>query len=138
MGVNAFLSSGTPVGRIATLDPLLQVPVYYLGRESDGRTPVFKQVDLNLTHRFALGKKTAIELMANVLNLFDTQGATQKWQNELRQGQQVRINDIDYVQGRTDIQQLYAAQGLRTDARFLMDSQFQEPRQVRLGLRFVF
>lgn len=138
VGLNAFLSSGTPVGRITTLDPLLQVPVYYVGRDSDGRTPMFKQVDLNLTHRFELGKKTALEVMANVLNLFDTRGATQKWQNELRTGQQVRVDDIDYVQGRTDIQQLYAAQGLRTDARFLMASQFQEPRQVRLGLRFVF
>jgi len=138
VGVNGFLSSGTPVGRMTTLDPLLAVPVYYLGRDSDGRTPWFKQLDLNLVHDVRLGKQTRLQLMANVINVFDTQTAVQKWQTELRSGQTVSINDIDYIQGRTNIQQLYAAQGLRTDARFLQASQFQEPRQIRLGVRFLF
>ncbi len=138
LGLRSFLSSGTPVGRMATLDPLLQVPVYYLGRDSEGRTPFFKQFDLNLTHDIRIGRNSKFQVTANIINVLDTQGVVQRWQTELRPGQQVSLSDIDYVQGRTNIQQLYAAQGLRKDARFLKASQFQEPRQIRLGVRFMF
>jgi hypothetical protein len=138
LGLNGYLSSGTPVGRMTVLDPLLAVPVYYLGRDSEGRTPFFKQLDLNLIQDIKVGRNSKFQILANVINVFNTQGAVQKWQTELRPGQQVSINDIDYIQGRTNIQQLYAAQGLRTDARFLQASQFQEPRQIRLGVRFIF
>jgi hypothetical protein len=34
-------------------------------------------------------------------------------------------------------EQLVAAAGAR-DPRFLLDSQFQDPRQIRLGVRFIF
>ena len=43
----------------------------------------------------------------------------------------------DFYRG-VDTEQLIEAQGLARDARFLMDSEYQAPRSVRLGVKIGF
>ena len=46
IGVNQYVASGLPVSREIGIYPGNNLPVNYLGRGSDGRTPMFSQTDL--------------------------------------------------------------------------------------------
>ena len=46
------MASGLPVSRELGIYPGNNLPVQYLGRMSDGRTPTFSQTDLLLQHEF--------------------------------------------------------------------------------------
>jgi hypothetical protein len=137
-GVNAYVASGVPVTRDAAFVPPNNYPVQYLGRGSDGRTPTMSQFDLNLTQDIKVGKDRRVQLMANVLNIMNSKTATSRFPTEtsLAAGTAVAISEDDFFRG-FDGQALVAAAGPR-DPRFLMDSQFQNPREIRLGVRFVF
>jgi hypothetical protein len=137
-GVNAYVSSGVPVTREAAFIPPNNFPVQYLGRGSDGRTPVLSTVDLNLTQDIRVGGDKTIQLMANVLNLFDSQTAVSRFPTETAAsaGVAVAITEEEFFRGFNG-QQLVSAAGPQ-DPRFLMDSQWQPPREIRLGVRFIF
>ena len=51
-GLNQYLASGLPVSREIGIYPGNNLPVQYLGRMSDGRTPTFSQTDLLVQHEF--------------------------------------------------------------------------------------
>jgi len=113
------------------------LPVLYLGRESDGRLPVFSQTDLNLTQSVRLpgAGRTRVEVMLNILNLFDQDTATNRWASETRQN--IPISDEDFFNG-FDVQQLIQRFNVTRDPRFLQDSAFQAPRAIRVGAKFSF
>jgi outer membrane receptor protein involved in Fe transport len=137
-GVNAYVASGVPVTREAAFIPGSQYPVQYLGRGSDGRTPTMSQFDLNLTQDFKVGGDKHLQLMVNVLNVLNADTATSRFPTETSaaDGAVVAITEDQFFAG-FDGQALVAAAGPR-DPRFLQDSQFQDPRQIRLGVRFIF
>jgi len=68
IGVNQVLLSGTPD---TTSVIYLSAPTLPYGRGDLGRTAMYKQTDLTLTHAFNLGKRMGLRLEANVRNLFD-------------------------------------------------------------------
>ena len=76
--------------------------------------------------------------MANVLNLLDSDTATSRFPTEtsLSAATTVNITEDQFFRG-FDGEALVAAAGPR-DPRFLQDSQFQPPREIRLGVRFIF
>jgi hypothetical protein len=137
-GVNAYVSSGVPVTREAAFIPPNNFPVQYLGRGSDGRTPTLSTIDLNLTQDIKVGGNKRVQLMANVLNLLDSQTATSRFPTETAaaQGVGVAITEEQFFHGFNG-EALVAAAGPR-DPRFLQDSQWQPPREIRLGVRFIF
>jgi hypothetical protein len=137
LGVNEFISSGVPISREAAMIAPNNFPTQYLGRLSDGRTPTFSQTDFYAQHDFKLGGDRRIQLSINVLNLFDQDSVTDSWKTELAPGQGIAIDELTFYQG-FNTAQLIAAQGLRRDARFLQDWQYQSPRTVRLGVKFMF
>ena len=69
---NQFVASGLPVTRLVGIYPPNNLPVQYLGRDSDGRTPTFSQTDVCVQHDSA--RRCQVSL--NVLNLFNQDTAT--------------------------------------------------------------
>ena len=51
-------------------------PVYYADRNDIGRTPIYRQLDLNIQHDFRLGGAKRLSLQANITNVFDLAGYT--------------------------------------------------------------
>ncbi len=68
VGMNFQAMSGT----VQTTQVTYQtVPVDYKGRGDLGRSPMFNQTDLLVSHNFRLPKHTNVSLQANITNLFD-------------------------------------------------------------------
>jgi hypothetical protein len=135
-GLVGFVASGTPISRLATFLPPNNFPIQYLGRGSDGRTDTFSQLDLNLMQELKLGGNKRLQVMANVLNLLDQQASVNQFSAEL-EANGVSIDEDSFYRG-IDTQALIASQRLVRDPRFLKDSQFQSPREIRLGMRLIF
>jgi hypothetical protein len=137
-GLNAYVASGTPVTREAAFVAGHGYTVQYLGRGSDGRTPTLSSFDLNLVQDIKLGHDRRFQIMANILNILDSDKATSRFPTEtsLSAGTTVDISEDQFFRG-FDGEALVAAAGPR-DPRFLQDSQFQSPREIRLGVRLIF
>jgi hypothetical protein len=136
--VNAYVASGVPVTREAAFLPPNNFPVQYLGRGSDGRTPTLSNFDINLIQDIKIGGDRHLQLMANILNVLDSDTATSRFPTETAAafGSSVSITEEQFFRGFNG-QALVAAAGPR-DPRFLQDAHFQSPREIRLGLRFIF
>jgi hypothetical protein len=132
-GFNQYVASGTPISRQVSNQGL---PFFYLGRGSEGRTPVFSQSDLYLQHEIRFGGQR-VQVSANILNLFDQDTVTDRFNSELRNN--LNISDEVFFQpGGFDTQALIAAQNRTRDPRFLQDSGFQSRRAIRLGVKYMF
>jgi hypothetical protein len=134
VGATFNAASGTPVSRYVNIPPGV-APIYYRGRGSDGRTPSLWQVDLYLQHAFKLTGSVRLELSANVLNLFDTDTETMRWDTPT-QGD-VPVTTEEYLGG-ASIDEAIAANDTLLDPRFLQPRDFQLPRSIRLAARLTF
>ena len=138
VGVQAFAASGVPRTRAAQFVPSEGgIDVMYRDRNSDGRLPVRRQLDLYVQHQIPAGPRWRISVNANIINLFNGSTATTYYPRELFQGQAIEVDETQFFNG-IDTQQLIAQQDLVRDARFLMDSGYQAPRSVRLGVKIGF
>ena len=140
-GLNAYVASGSPITREAAFIPPSNFPVQYLGRGSDGRTPTLSTFDLNLMQDIKLGGEKRLQLMANVLNLLDSDTETSVFPTETAasRGVSVAITEEQFFRGFDGRALVAAANGPQgPDPRFLQASQFQNPREIRLGVRFIF
>lgn len=143
IGAGFFGASGIPRTRLATFVPGHAYGVMYRGRNSDGRLPFLSQLDLYLQHRFRLGERVALTLSANVVNVFNQAVATNYYAFELfggglSSGQAIQVDETELYATDVDTQALIEQQGLLRDARFLMDSGYQAPRTIRLGIKLGF
>jgi hypothetical protein len=133
-GLSWYGGSGIPRTRVAAFVPGSSYPVMYRGRNSDGRMPFVSRLDLYVQHRLRLGDRLGITLSASVV---DQATPVNYFQDELLAGQAIQVSDTAFYEG-IDTQQLIDAQGLLRDPRFLMDKDYQPPRQVRLGVKVGF
>ena len=76
-GFFQYLGSGTPVSR--QVNVISSTPMFYLGRESDGRLPVYTQTDLRVSHDVRIGGKRSLNVYVDVLNLFDQETAVRRF-----------------------------------------------------------
>ena len=136
-GLNFYAASGIPITREAAFVTGSGFPIQYLGRNSDGRTPFFTQLDLFLQKELRLSGDKRIVLNVNVLNLLDQDTVTNRNPTYLGSGQQVNISEADFFKG-FDAQALIAAQRLVLNPLFLKDSEFQDARAIRIGAKFIF
>jgi hypothetical protein len=145
IGLFEGLASGIPISTEAAFVPPNNYPVQFAGRGDAGRTPWLSQTDINLAQSIPMGPVT-MTLSVNVLNLFDQHIATSKFPRLLQAGkgiclatpcQDVPASLTAFYKG-FDTQALIAQQGLLRDPRYLMASEFQQPRTVRFGARFAF
>jgi hypothetical protein len=73
LGAYGIVQSGLPQSSMLSYSGY---PIYYAGRNDLGRTPIYKQVDLNVQHDLRLGARRRVSLAANITNLFDLAGYT--------------------------------------------------------------
>jgi len=137
VGLNQFIASGLPVSREIGIYPPNNLPVNYLGRGSDGRTPVYSQTDLLVQHGFRIGGRE-LQVSLNVLNLFNQDTAVSK-SSRYHKTNGVRIPDeAAFYSGTLTLESLIVSQNVIKDPLFLMDNAFQAPIQARIGLKFLF
>jgi hypothetical protein len=137
LGLNQYVASGLPVTREIGIYPPNNLPVQYLGRNSDGRTPMFSQTDLLIQHEFRLMGTRALQLSFNVLNLFNQDTAIGKF-STYHDNNGVTPNEALFYSGQQTLAELIESQGVVQNPQFLMDNAFQAPIQARVGVRFVF
>jgi hypothetical protein len=151
------VTSGTP--QTTTIYGASSITPQILLRRGDlGRTPVFSQTDLNLTHRYRFGRDNRFTMAfdLNVLNLLDqdtvtsiyttmnpstaTVSATALFPAPLS----VSAANVAYVNGYTDgtllpaILARIASQPDRSDVRYKLPNTYQSARTVRFGFRLLF
>lgn len=138
IGLRWFGASGIPRTRQAAFIPGEGYPVFYQGRLSDGRLPFLSQLDVYIQHRFRFGKRWSLTLSANAINLLNQDTATNYYPSELFAGQALTVDETQFYSTGIDTQALIAEQRLDRDARFLLDSGYQAPRTIRLGVKLGF
>ena len=136
VGLNQYVASGLPVTREIGIYPPNTLPVQYLGRGSDGRTPTFSQTDVYVQHQVSLGQRN-FQVFLNVLNLFNQDTAIGRYSTYQYSGGVVPNEDAFYAGQQTLASQI-TAQNVARDPRFLMDNAFQNPLQARVGVKFLF
>lgn len=136
VGLSQFAASGLPVTREIGIYPPNNLPVQYLGRGSDGRTPVFSQTDLLVQHDFRIGER-GVQVFLNVLNLFNQETTIGRFTTFQDPDGVVPDEDAFYA-GRQRLADLINSQGVRRNPLFLLDNQFQGPLQARIGVRLTF
>jgi hypothetical protein len=138
-GANFYMASGIPVTREVAAIPPNNFPMQYLGRLSDGRMPTYSQVDLNLTQEFRMGGNKRLQLMFNVLNLFNQDTAVNRFITYNDSSQGVLFDEAAFYAGSLKVDQaLVDRQITLTDPRFLLDSDYQTPIAARFGVKFLF
>ncbi len=126
-------------------------PQIFLGRGDLGRSPVFSQTDLSLTHRYRLGhdNRFTVAFDLNFLNLFDQATVTGIYTTMNPSSAPVNaaalgLSQVAYANGLTGGTQLdrilarIASQPDRSDIRYKQPFLYQLPRTVRFGFRFLF
>ena len=137
LGAHFRLMSGLPVTREVAMVRGGNFPVYYRGRNSDGRTPTLSQLDLHMRHEIKVGDGKRIQLAVNVINVLDQDTVVSRNTRVLAPFNALNIPPSEFFRG-LDTQQLIDSQELRRNPLFLMDSGFQPPRQARLSAKFLF
>ena len=127
-------ASGIPVTRQANF--ISSLPVFYLGRESDGRTPWLTVFDLSVQQDIPLGGRLRGQLSLNVLNLFDQTEVTDKFRAVTRI-QNIPIELEQFFAG-FDTETLINSLNITRDPRFLQNQYWQTPREIRFGFKVIF
>ena len=134
VGLAFQVKSGIPISRVTNMQS--STPVFFAGRLSDGRTPVFSETNLQIQQEIPLFGRTRAQFLVNVLNLFDQDTTLDVFRNYLRDT--APIENADFFDG-FDIEQILAARPtLRKDPRFLKASAFQGARSIRVGFKLTF
>jgi hypothetical protein len=131
VGFNQYVASGTPISRQVSNFGL---PFFYRGRGSDGRTPTLSKSDLYLQHEVRFGGRR-FQVSANILNLFDQDASTQIFWQPYQDS--LNIADPEFFSG-FNLDQAIAEGELTPDARFGLDNGCQNPRTMRLSVKFIF
>jgi hypothetical protein len=137
VGVNQYIASGLPVSREIGIYPGNNLPVQYLGRGSDGRTPVFSQADLYVQHSFNLPGGRSLQASVNVLNLFDQQTVVGRFSTYQSGNNSVTPDEALFYSGAQTLASLIPTQAVK-DPRFLMDNAYQSPLVARFGVKLLF
>ncbi|HTV00827.1 MAG TPA: TonB-dependent receptor [Luteitalea sp.] len=134
IGAYQYFGSGTPISRQVNVQT--STPMFYRGRASDGRMPMFTQTDIYLSHSIRLGGTRAVRLEVNVENLFDEDNVTGVYKVETRTA--LPGTDAQVYNGSYDVQSVIDARGILRDPRFLQPDTYQDRRVIRFGARFLF
>ena len=146
VGVNEFVASGTPITRQVPIIVGSSYPIRYLGRNSEGRTPVFSQADLFVQHRFSIGGNRGLELSLNVLNLLDQRVVMNRVSTVARNGAIPNApgyyQEAAFYAGQLNFDQLItnavAAGLMNLNPQFGMANAYQAPILARFGVKFTF
>lgn len=126
-------------------------PQIFLGRGDLGRSPMYTQTDLGVTHRYRFGNENRLTMAfdINFLNLFDQATVTGIYTTMNPSSAPVNaaslgLSNVAYANGYTGgtilsaINARIASQADRSDVRYKMPFLYQQPRTVRFGFRILF
>ncbi|MEP6782669.1 MAG: TonB-dependent receptor [Acidobacteriota bacterium] len=136
IGMNQYLASGLPVTRELGIFPTSNYPVQYLGRGSDGRTPMFYQTDFYVQHTMHVGTRS-LQVSLNVLNLLNSDTAVAK-ASTYQKVNGVTPNEALFYSGTQTLASLITSQNIPVNPQFLKDNAFQAPIAARFGIKFLF
>jgi hypothetical protein len=140
--------SGTPMTSYYTL----YAEAILYGRGDMGRTPMYTNTDLMISHRMGLGGRKQLSLEANVLNLFDEMNTLGEWRtpaginpsiSTLKLPVSNEPEALNYILTNGIIPNFEAflndpTAPQRKDTAFGMPNLFQGGRVVRFTVRFLF
>ena len=137
---NVYLYSGTPL--TTQLNAISSVPVYPYGRGDLGRTPFFKNFDLNLVHDFkpfSSHESIKMRFEFSVFNLFNNGTVVGEDTTYLHpdDGQLQFANDVDIFKG-YNAKAIMARDKQRVNPTFGYAQFWQSPRTARLQFSFFF
>jgi hypothetical protein len=138
VGANEYVASGLPVSREIGIYPTSNYPVQYLGRGSDGRTPVYSQTDMFVQHAFKMAGNRSLQVSFNVLNLLNQDTTVGKFSTYQKVNGVNIASEPDFFSGKETLAQNIIRQNIVKDPRFLMANQFQLPLVARFGVKFLF
>lgn len=133
-----FLMSGTPL--TTEVYAVSSVPIFVNGRGDMGRTPVFSNLDLAVTHEFHIkSDRYRAKVGFEFFNLFNQSTVTDRYvrYTHPNDGQIAFEHEADFFKG-FDYRKMMAQQGIRVAPGYGWASSFQGPRTVRLGIHFSF
>jgi hypothetical protein len=132
-GFYSYLMSGTPVSTMLSLNSMQGY--YPVGRFDQGRTPMLTRTDLYAEYNINLGGRYAVQLNANVSNLFGQQIAQRKYAYYNRQG--IVLSDEELLAG-YDYKEEVSKAGVQLEPRYLMPYTYTDGIDVRFGVKFIF
>ncbi len=147
IGLSYRGNSGAPISYIGGHPLYGPSEAFIIQRGSGGRTPWVNNIDSNIGVNYRVGKTNVVSLTVDVFNIFNFQGVTSVDQNytfasvlpveggvkagDLKPEMITKINDDtlqpDGTLSEDDI-----------NKNFKKPTQYQAPRQIRLGLRYTF
>ena len=135
VGLTFVAASGIPISRQTNM--VSSTPVFYDGRLTDGRTPVFNQTNLQVQQDVRLpGSEKRFQVTLVATNLFNQDETLDVFRNYTRDI--VPISDDAFFAGFNIDQILAANPQLRKDPRYLLPNTFQAARAIRIGASFRF
>jgi hypothetical protein len=134
LGVNQYIASGIPVSEESFV--AAAVGFFPYGRMNLGRTPMLTQTDLSLFQNFRMAHNMTIQLGMTVLNLFDQDTVTRRY--NARTVGSVPVSTRQFFAGGWDYETVLAANPGLYEPRFNQPDQFQAPREVRFTMKFTF
>ncbi|HEX8438375.1 MAG TPA: TonB-dependent receptor, partial [Archangium sp.] len=134
--------SGTPISAIGAHELYGPSEAFILTRGSNGRTPWVNNFDTNVGVNYRVSKANVVSLSLDVFNVFNFQGVTAVDQIYTN----VAVKPIEGGKANGELtpdQVLRASNGQPlTEAdrnlNYKNPTQYQAPRQIRLGLKYTF
>ncbi len=135
LGLYWLAESGTP---LQTQMSEFSIPFYAFGRGDLGRTPAFYRTDLLVQHTFRMFGSHRVNLGLNIENLFDQEIVTRLFTTRYRDSFNV-TNDAFFGGTFDPVAMANAAPTTyRPDPRFGLPDQWQNRREMRLELKYLF
>ena len=142
IGLSYRGNSGTPISAIGAHELYGPSEAFIVDRGSMGRTPWVNNIDSNLGVNYRLSKANVVSLSLDVFNIFNFQGVTAVDQNYT----QVAVLPIEGGKANGELtpdQVIRAADGkplaeADRNLNYGKPTQYQQPRQIRLGLKYTF
>ena len=130
LGVNWFIGSGAP---FSTEMHQKGFPFFPFGRGDLGRAPTYSQLDVYVQQEFRVGRSSRLQVSLNVLNLLDEDTATFMWTTSF----------LDTLALPTPVffagfDPATVSAGLRPNPGYRQLTGFQEPRRLRLAVKYLF
>lgn len=145
-GLSQYAYSGTP---LSTSVIYQSAPTYPNGRGDMGRTPFFTQTDMQVSHEISLNERARLRLEANAINLFN-QAAVTNVQQQINRNAAITASELplskffggynlsDYVNPQNINKLTGASSNARYSPIYKLPLSYQGPRELRLGIRFIF
>jgi len=139
-------ASGTPITRQVPIVSSSAYPIRYLGRDSEGRTPIFTQTDFYAQHEIKAGGARRLQLSINVFNLFNQHVVTNRVSTVARSGAiplgAGYYTEAAFYAGQLNFDQLIqksvANNLMALNPQFGMANAYQAPILARFGVKFLF